>query len=210
MTGTRVPGVPWGGGDRGHISEHLGNIVRDAGSTARFVVDFGGQRFLAEAGGRRGSRCSTGGASTRSSTTASTARRRRAASCSVRSGTRSGCPGCASASVSPRTTSRASSAHRHWDEYLRRHGAGRIEPLFEDAGAAIRERLGGGFHQSGTTRMSARPEEGVVDRNLAVHGLPTLYVASSSAFPTSSQANSTFMIVVFVLRLAEHLRRVLA
>ena len=84
-----------------------------------------------------------------------------------------------------------------------RRGADRV--LFADAGAAIRDRLGGGFHQSGTTRMSARPEDGVVDPNLAVHGLPTLYVASSSAFPTSSQANSTFMIVVFALRLAEHL-----
>ena len=52
-----------------------------------------------------------------------------------------------------------------------------------------------------------RPEDGVVDANLAVHGVPTLHVASSSVFPTSGQANSTFMIVVFALRLAEHLDR---
>jgi len=74
----------------------------------------------------------------------------------------------------------------------------------------VRTRLGGGFHQVGTTRMSARAEDGVVDANLAVHGFPTLHVASSSVFPTSGQANSTFMIVVFALRLVEHLKRALS
>ncbi|MBA2297648.1 MAG: hypothetical protein H0W14_06370 [Actinobacteria bacterium] len=71
------------------------------------------------------------------------------------------------------------------------------------------ETIGGGFHQLGTTRMSARSEDGVVDRNLAVHGVENLYVASSSTFVTSSKANSTFMIVAFAVRLAEHLRSVL-
>ena len=40
-------------------------------------------------------------------------------------------------------------------------------------------------------------EDDVVDTDLAVHGFPTLHVVSSSVFPTSGQANSTFMIVVF-------------
>jgi choline dehydrogenase-like flavoprotein len=65
--------------------------------------------------------------------------------------------------------------------------------------------LGGGFHQIGTTRMSASPSGGVVDQNLAVHGVPNVYVASSSAFVTSGQANSTFMVVAFALRLADRL-----
>jgi choline dehydrogenase-like flavoprotein len=101
-------------------------------------------------------------------------------------------------------------AHEQWDDFLRRHGAGRIEYPVDDLAEAIRDRLGGGFHQSGTTRMSERPEDGVVDPDLAVHGVPTLHVASSSTFPTSSQANSTFMIVVFALRLADHVRRSLS
>jgi choline dehydrogenase-like flavoprotein len=54
--------------------------------------------------------------------------------------------------------------------------------------------------------MSDAPGEGVVDRNLAVHGVGNVYVASSSTFVTSGQANSTFMIVAFALRLADHLR----
>jgi hypothetical protein len=100
-------------------------------------------------------------------------------------------------------------AHEHLDRYLRRHGLGRLEYLYDDAEQAIRAQLFGGYHQAGTTRMSALPEDGVLDSDLAVHGFEDLFVASSSAFVTSSQANTTFMIVVFALRLAEHLRRVL-
>src|SRR5206468_2722699 len=100
-------------------------------------------------------------------------------------------------------------AHRHWDDYVRRHGIGRLEYLTADAAELVWTRLGGGFHQTGTTRMSARPEDGVVDRQLALHELPTVHVASSSAFPTSSQANSTFMIVVLAVRLADYLKRAL-
>ena len=64
-------------------------------------------------------------------------------------------------------------------------------------------RLGGGFHQAGTTRMSASSADGVVDQSLAVHGVPNLYAASRSTFVTSGQANSTFMIVAFAVRLAD-------
>src|SRR5205814_10658321 len=100
-------------------------------------------------------------------------------------------------------------AHAVWDAHLRDHGRGRVVYLTEDVAGSIRASLGGGFHQTGTTRMSARAEDGVLDRNLAVHRVPTLHVVSSSAFPTSSQANSTFMIVPFALRLVDHLKQTL-
>jgi choline dehydrogenase-like flavoprotein len=67
-------------------------------------------------------------------------------------------------------------------------------------------RAGGGFHQLGTTRMAARAQDGVVDENLAVHGVENLFVASSSVFVTAGQANPTFMIIVLALRLAGHLK----
>ena len=101
-------------------------------------------------------------------------------------------------------------AHKHLDRYLRRHGLGCVEYLHEDSEKAIREQLFGGYAQVGTTRMSARPEDGVLDANLAVHGFNDLFVASSSAFPTSGQANPTFMIVVVALRLAEHIHKTLS
>jgi choline dehydrogenase-like flavoprotein len=58
--------------------------------------------------------------------------------------------------------------------------------------------------------MSIDPADGVVTPELAVHGFENLFVASSSVFVTSSQANSTFMVIVLALRLADHLRSALA
>ncbi|MFA9270292.1 MAG: FAD-dependent oxidoreductase [Baekduiaceae bacterium] len=93
------------------------------------------------------------------------------------------------------------------DAHLRRHGAGRIEYLTDDVEAAVHAYLGGiaGYHQTGTTRMSARPEDGVVDADLRVHGVTGLHIASTSVFPTSSQANPTLTGIAFAVRLAEHL-----
>ena len=102
------------------------------------------------------------------------------------------------------------SAHGHWDRYLRSNGVGRLEYLHRDVWEAVEQRLGGGFHQIGTTRMSASPQQGVVDWDLAVHGVPNLYVASSSVSVSSGQANCTFMTVAFAIRLADHLARQLA
>ena len=96
-------------------------------------------------------------------------------------------------------------AHELLDRSLREQGLGRVEFLHDDVEEAVREQLFGGYHQSGTTRMSADPADGVLDANLAVHGFEDLFVASSSAFPTSGQANSTFMLTAFAVRLADHL-----
>ena len=96
-------------------------------------------------------------------------------------------------------------AHELLDRSLRAQGLGKVEMLYDDVEAAVREQLFGGYHQAGTTRMSARAEDGVVDGNLAVHGFEDLFVASSSVFPTSSQANSTFTLIAFAVRLADRL-----
>jgi choline dehydrogenase-like flavoprotein len=62
----------------------------------------------------------------------------------------------------------------------------------------------------GTTRMSADPEHGVVDANCRVHTLQNLYIAGSSVFATGGWVNPTFTIVALAVRLADHLRGVLA
>jgi choline dehydrogenase-like flavoprotein len=98
-----------------------------------------------------------------------------------------------------------SRAHELLDRSLCEQGLGRVEMLYDDVEGAVREQLFGGYHQAGTTRMSALAEDGVVDGNLAVHGFEDLFVASSSSFPTSSQANSTFTLIAFAIRLADHL-----
>jgi choline dehydrogenase-like flavoprotein len=95
----------------------------------------------------------------------------------------------------------------HIDAHLRDHGVGRVEYLTDDVEAGVRAYLQGiaGYHQTGTTRMSASPEDGVVTADLAVHGVPDLYLASTSVFPTSSQANPTLTGIAFAVRLAGHL-----
>lgn len=210
LTGHQVPGAPYGPVERGPIRQHLRNLIRDAGSTLRFMGGFGAQRFLARrrrAPGffvfspsnvyplqfhgehlpRRESRITLG--DDRDSL---------------------GMPRlCIEIRFSDEDVDGVVRAHRYWDEHLRRQGCGRLEYRSDDVAGAVRATLGGGFHQMGTTRMSAKPEDGVLSPDLSVHGFEDLFVVSSSAFVTSSQANSTFMIVVFALRLADRLRAAL-
>ena len=47
-----------------------------------------------------------------------------------------------------------------------------------------------GFHQVGTTRMGDDPAQNVVDRDLKVHGVENLYIASSSVFTRKSEGSS--------------------
>jgi choline dehydrogenase-like flavoprotein len=65
-------------------------------------------------------------------------------------------------------------------------------------------------HHMGTTRMSASEADGVVDKNCCVFGVPNLYIAGSSVFPTGGQANPTLTIVALALRLADHLQAKIA
>ena len=207
LTGERVPGAPYGPVEAGPVRDHLRNLVRDGRTAARFVVDFGTRRFIA--------------------------RRRRVPGFFVFSRANA-YPLQFHGEHLPRHDSRVTigderdalgmprlkidirfsdddvdgvvRAHQLWDEYLRRHRCGSLQYLHDDVAAAVRDRMGGGFHQLGTTRMSVDPRDGVLTPDLAVHGFDDLFVLSSSAFVTSSQANSTFMVVVFALRLADRLR----
>lgn len=101
-------------------------------------------------------------------------------------------------------------AHHHWDEYLRKHGCGYLKYLSDDLETSIWSQSRDGFHQVGTTRMSLSPNDGVVGPNCNVHGFDNLFVSSSSIFVTSGQANSTFMIIAFGLRLADYLKQQLS
>ncbi|MGF1588234.1 MAG: FAD-dependent oxidoreductase [Pleurocapsa sp.] len=98
-------------------------------------------------------------------------------------------------------------AHQHWDRHLRKHECGYLEYLTDDLEASVWSQAGDGFHQVGTTRMSKHPSKGIVGSNCNIHGFDDLFVASSSTFVTSGQANSTFMIVAFALRLADYLKQ---
>jgi choline dehydrogenase-like flavoprotein len=206
MTGEEIPGTPYGLAAVTSKVSHIRNILRHPLATGRFAAGFGAGRFLTR--GRRlpgffiyskanlypfqyhGEQLPNPASKVTLTREKDHLGRRRLA-------------------IDLRFTSQDIDgilrAHECWDRYFRKLGVGQLEYQHDDLKQAVDRRLGGGFHQSGTTRMSASPADGVVDQNLAVHGVPNVYVASSSAFVTSGQANSTFMIVAFAIRLAEHL-----
>ncbi len=65
-------------------------------------------------------------------------------------------------------------------------------------------------HPMGATRMAAAADAGVVDPDCAVFGVQGLFVAGSSVFPTGGHANPTQTIVALAVRLADHLKALLA
>lgn len=98
-------------------------------------------------------------------------------------------------------------AHELFKQHLESTDSGTLDFTTQDPTTYILQHSRDGIHQIGTTRMSTSPKEGVVDKNCRVHGTTNLYVASSSVFPTSSQANPTLTIVAFAIRLADTLKQ---
>ena len=210
LSGEDVPGSPYGGAEQGPVRSHLLNVACHPWSVARFAIGFGSGRFLPHR--RRvpgffvynkqnlyplqyhGEQVPN----QRSRVTLTDA-------CSA-----IGMPKLRiDIKFSAQDVDGIIRTHQLWDSYLRRSGLGRLEYTSADPREIVWSRIGGGFHQLGTTRMAARPEDGVVDSDLAVHGVRNLFVASSSAFVTAGQANPTFMIVAFAVRLADRLEKVL-
>ncbi len=97
--------------------------------------------------------------------------------------------------------------HHLLDEYLRDNNIGRLEFYGDDISLKkkIMDECKDGIHQIGTARMATTIQDGVVDKDLQVFNLDNVYVLSSATFPTSSQANPTFLLIVFAKRLASHL-----
>jgi choline dehydrogenase-like flavoprotein len=103
-------------------------------------------------------------------------------------------------------------SHAVIDRSLRQAGIGRLEYTVPepDRVARVLAQARDGYHQIGTTRMSSDPKLGVVDGDCRVHGAPNLFIASSSIFPTSGQANPTLPVTAFAARLAAHVAALLA
>jgi choline dehydrogenase-like flavoprotein len=61
------------------------------------------------------------------------------------------------------------------------------------------------FHAMGGLRMGDDARESVVDRDLRVHGVENLYVASCAVYPSGGSSNPTFTLMALALRLADRL-----
>ncbi|HEV2980514.1 MAG TPA: GMC family oxidoreductase N-terminal domain-containing protein [Solirubrobacteraceae bacterium] len=81
-----------------------------------------------------------------------------------------------------------------------RTGLGRIEQLFDAAGARDLKLLG--FHPLGTARAHASAAGGVTDGDLAVHGVRGLYIADGSVVPSALGVNPQLTIMALATRLA--------
>ena len=94
------------------------------------------------------------------------------------------------------------------DEELRHSGLGRLYIHMNDEKPP--SDLHGGYHHMGTTRMHTDPKKGVVDKNCKVHNISNLFIAGPSVFPTGGYANPVLTIVALAVRLADHIKNVMA
>lgn len=59
---------------------------------------------------------------------------------------------------------------------------------------------GGIYHPTGSTRMGSSANDGVVDRDLRMFGLPQVQILSTSVLPSGGGANPTMMLLLLAVR----------
>jgi choline dehydrogenase-like flavoprotein len=100
----------------------------------------------------------------------------------------------------------------HFDDHpndvaMRSHGYAQADLLYDAVGAKGTHHTPPypSTHNMGTCRMSADPQDGVVDAFGRAHDVPNLYVSDGSAFTSGAAANPTLTIVALAIRQAEHI-----
>lgn len=103
-------------------------------------------------------------------------------------------------------------ANVHFDDHpndvaMRTYAYEKAEALYKSVGAigAHRTPPYPSTHNLGTCRMSARPEDGVLDKWGRAHEVPNLFVSDGSVMTTGAAANPTLTIVALAIRQAEHI-----
>ena len=92
---------------------------------------------------------------------------------------------------------------------LQEKGLGYVDNRLNTDKDTFIDKIKGGYHHMGTTRMHEDATLGVTDANCKIHGIRNLYIAGSSVFPTSGYANPTLTLAALSIRLAEHLKKVM-
>ncbi|WP_022883518.1 GMC family oxidoreductase [Glaciibacter superstes] len=100
----------------------------------------------------------------------------------------------------------------HFDDHIndiamRDHGYTQAELLYEAVGSVGAQRTPPypSTHNMGTSRMSERPEDGVVDKWGRAHDVPNLFISDGSVFTTGAAANPTLTIVALAIRQSEYI-----
>jgi choline dehydrogenase-like flavoprotein len=101
-------------------------------------------------------------------------------------------------------------ANIHYDDHpndlkLRNHGYRTLTAIHKAAGAkrSIETPSYPASHNLGSNRMSAKPEDGVVDRHGRAHEVPNLFISDGSQFASGGACNPTLTIVALAIRQAE-------
>lgn len=108
-------------------------------------------------------------------------------------------------------------ANVHYDDHpndlkLRNHGYKTLTAIHAAVGArrSIEAPAYPASHNLGSNRMSARPEDGVVDLWGRTHEVPNLFIADGSQFTTGGACNPTLTIVALAIRQAQFMARAMA
>jgi choline dehydrogenase-like flavoprotein len=91
------------------------------------------------------------------------------------------------------------------DEIECRLSQGRLVGQLNIDESAYQNISGDSSHHLGTTRMGDDPTKSVVNKNLQVHAVQSLYILGGSVFPSSGIANPTYTMMALSARLAKHL-----
>ncbi len=91
------------------------------------------------------------------------------------------------------------------DKQLVKAATAVMEDLLKAAGAQEVMTIDRYAHLVGGARMAARAEDGVVDRDHRVFGVPNLYVVDGSVMPTQGSANPALTIMSLAARAADRL-----
>ena len=113
--------------------------------------------------------------------------------------------------ISDLTVKTIQMAGKYFVNALEAAGMGTCEILVDTASAdgGIRDAVCDVYHMMGTTRMGHRATTAVVDVNCEVFGMPGVYVAGASVFPTGSFSNPTLTALALTIRLCNHLKQTL-
>jgi choline dehydrogenase-like flavoprotein len=93
------------------------------------------------------------------------------------------------------------------DRQLTKAATASMETILKAAGASEVMTIDRYAHLVGGARMATRPEDGVVDADHRVFGVPNLYVVDGSTLPTQGSANPALTIMALAARAADRLIR---
>jgi choline dehydrogenase-like flavoprotein len=100
----------------------------------------------------------------------------------------------------------------HFDDHpndiaMRQHAWAAGRAVYDAVGAAAHVETPPypATHNLGTARMSARPDDGVVNEWGRAHDVPNLFVADGSVMTTGAAANPTLTIVALAMRTGDHI-----